>query len=69
MNFGVVVLGAVGLALGLLVLQVVTKLAADWKASLRRRHNRRVSPTSATCARILNAGDEDRGRRSRADRR
>jgi len=45
MNFGVVVLGAVGLALGLLVLQVVTKLAADWKASVRRRHNRRVSPT------------------------
>jgi hypothetical protein len=45
MNFTLVVLGAVGLALALLVLHVVTKLASDWKASFRRRHNRHASPS------------------------
>jgi len=44
MNFSLVVLGAVGLALGLLVLHVVSKLASDWKATTRRRHDRDATP-------------------------
>lgn len=45
MNFGLVVLGAVGLALGLLVIHVVGKLASDWKAATRRRQNRHAAPS------------------------
>jgi hypothetical protein len=45
MNFGLVVLGAVGLALGLLVIHVVSKMASEWKAATRRRHNRHATPS------------------------
>lgn len=45
MNFGLVVLGAVGLALGLLVLHVVSKLASDWEAASRRRNSRPATPS------------------------
>ena len=43
MSFGMVVLGAVGLALGFLVMHVVTRMASDWNAATRRRHDRRVA--------------------------
>jgi hypothetical protein len=45
MNFSLVVLGAVGLAIGLLVIHVVGRLALDWKASARRRQNRHATPS------------------------
>jgi len=45
MNFGLVVLGAVGLALGLLVIHIVGRLASDWRAASRRRNNRHAAPS------------------------
>jgi hypothetical protein len=45
MNFGLVVLGAVGLALGLLVIHIVGRLASDWKTAARRRSNRHAAPS------------------------
>lgn len=44
MNFGLVVLGAVGLALGLLVIHIVGRLASDWRAATRRS-NRHAAPS------------------------
>ena len=45
MSFGLVVLGAVGVALGLLVIHVMTRMARDWKAATRRRHDRHAAPS------------------------
>ena len=45
MSFGLVMLGAIGLAFGLLVIHVATRMASDWKAATRRRDNCQTTPS------------------------